>query len=275
MTSTHVRLGRHPLELAARAGYGARGVVYLLIGGFAVLAAVELRRRPAGAREALESFVEWPLGPVWLGAVAAGLGGFVLWRLLQAFLDADRRGRRPADLLFRAGQAFSALLYGVLAWTALEVLDGVDDIREGEAGADPAALLLAAPLGGTLLLAAAAVTAGSAIGNLLKAVSSRFGRELVCTTALRRLLVPVGRAGYAARAGVFAGVAVVLTEIGLDLAVADQGTLGATLSKLEKLPGGSALLLVTGSALIAFGLWGLIEARFRRIRVPEALELAG
>lgn len=268
------RSGLHPVQLAARAGYGARGLVYLLVGGFAVLAALELRARPLGTEQALEAFVRWPLGPVWLLAVATGLGGFVLWRLLQAVLDADRRGSKPADLLFRAGQGFSALLYAALAWTAFNLVDGVGDIREGdpESGSDPIAAVLDLPLGETLLLLAAAVTAGAAIGNFAKAGSRRFGHELACERSVRTWATRVGRTGYAARGLIFGGVAFVLAEIALDLAGTDDATLGVFLAELERLPGGSMLLLGAGLGLAGFGLFGLVEARYRRIRVPDELQ---
>jgi hypothetical protein len=238
------------------------------------MAAVELRNQAAGSDEALEAFVSWPLGPVWLGAVATGLAGFVVWRLLQAVLDADQRGSRPADLLFRTGQAFSAVLYAALAWSALNILDGVGDIRQGDgdAGEDPIAAVLDLPLGEWLLFVAAAVTAVAALGNLSKAVSRRFGHELACSPGVRAWAAPVGRAGYAARGVVFAGIAFILGEIALDLAQVEDATLGATLQELEALPFGSALLFATGVALAGFGLFGLVEARYRRIRVPDELE---
>ena len=259
----------HPLEILARAGYGARGIVYILVGAFAAMAALELRSRTAGADDALQAFVEWPLGSVWLGLIAAGLAGFAIWRLLQAVLDADRRGSKPKDLLFRTGQGFSALLYAALAWSALQALDGVGDLREGEGGSDPLATVLDLPLGETLVLLGAAVTAMAAAGNLAKAVSRRFGHELACAGGVRTWAVPVGRAGYAARGLVFGVLALILAEIGLDLASAERGTVGATLQELEGLPFGSMLLLVTGLALAGFGLFGLVEARFRRIDVPD------
>lgn len=259
----------HPVELIARAGYGARGLVYVLVGAFAGMAALELRSETAGAEDALQAFVDWPLGSVWLGAIAAGLAGFVVWRLLQAVLDADRRGSKPKDLLFRAGQAASALVYAALAWSALQALDGVGDLREGEGGEAPASTVLALPLGEWLLFATAAATAVAAAGNLAKAASKRFGHELACGPDVRRWAVPVGRAGYAARGVIFAVLAFILAEIGLDLARADEGTVSAVLQELERLPFGSALLLATGVGLAGFGLFGLVEARWRRIRVPE------
>ena len=198
--------------------------------------------------------------------MAAGLAGFAVWRLLQAVLDADRRGSEPKDLLFRAGQGASALLYAGLSWSAWRALDGVGDAGEGES---PASRVLELPLGETLLFGAAAVTAVAAAGNLAKAFSKRFGRELVCKPRVRRWAVPVGRAGYAGRGLVFTGLAFVLAEIALDMVSARSGTVAATLEQLETLPFGSALLLATGLALAGFGLFGLVEARYRRIDVPE------
>jgi hypothetical protein len=261
----------HPVELLARAGYGARGLVYLLVGAFAAMAALELRSDTAGAEDALQSFIDWPLGSVWLGAVGVGLAGFALWRLLQAVLDADRRGSKPKDLLFRAGQGASALLYAALAWSAWQALDGVGDLREGGGGGReaPAATLLDLPLGEWLLFGAALATAAAAAGNLAKAVSKRFGHELSCGPNVRRWAVPVGRAGYAARGVIFTALAFILAEIGLDLAGADEGTVSAVLQELEGLPFGSALLVATGLGLAGFGLFGLVEARWRRIQVPD------
>ena len=79
-------------ELMARVGYTARGVVYMIVGGFAVLAAFGSGGETTGTRGALYSLLTQPFGYALLGAVALGLLCFSLWRLLQALLDADRLG---------------------------------------------------------------------------------------------------------------------------------------------------------------------------------------
>jgi hypothetical protein len=55
-----------PLAWMARIGYAARGVVFLIVGMFALLAAVGSGTRPQGVRDALQHLFVWPLGGVLL-----------------------------------------------------------------------------------------------------------------------------------------------------------------------------------------------------------------
>ena len=63
---------RTTFELAARLGYAARGVVYLIIGAFAVVAALSSGDRPTGKKGALQALLDEPFGEVLLGIVASG-----------------------------------------------------------------------------------------------------------------------------------------------------------------------------------------------------------
>src|SRR3954464_11016527 len=83
----------------ARAGYAAKGVVYILVGGLALLAAVGSRLpfdAPEGAttgpRGALHGLVEQPYGKFILVAVAIGLAGYAVWCFVRAVLDPQRDG---------------------------------------------------------------------------------------------------------------------------------------------------------------------------------------
>lgn len=269
MTSRIAQL--HPIEALARFGYGARGAVYLLVGAFATAAALELRDEASGPEEAFQAFAAWPLGSVWLMALAFGLSGFAVWRLLQAVLDADHQGRKPGALLLRAGQAASAVAYGLTAWSALALLDGVGDLREQGGSPQDVAKALHLPVGGSLLFLVAGLLAVVGAGNLMKAGSKSFGCELQCSAEICAWAKPVGRAGYAARGLVFVGVAALLVRTGLSLVGSDTDTLGVALGRLEALPFGSTLMAAMGAALAGFGLFGFVEARFRRIQAPEEL----
>ncbi|MGA7486024.1 MAG: DUF1206 domain-containing protein, partial [Xanthobacteraceae bacterium] len=59
-----------------------------VVGALAVLAALGARHRAPDSKDALRALLAEPLGHVRLGAIAAGLLCFALWRLAQAVLDA-------------------------------------------------------------------------------------------------------------------------------------------------------------------------------------------
>ena len=91
-------------ERLARLGYAARGIVYAILGGIALLGA-GAEASPEGA---FSTLLTQPLGRVLLGAVALGLVGHVLWRLAQAILDADHQGSTAMAMAIRTGNLGSA-----------------------------------------------------------------------------------------------------------------------------------------------------------------------
>jgi len=82
---------------------------------------------------------------------------------------------------------------------------------------------------------------------------------------IRRLVVNLGRIGTIGRGSVFAlaGVLVVIGAWRADPQKA-HGLDGALRTLLQQ-PYGTALALVASVALIAFGVYGLAEARYRRV----------
>src|SRR6476661_5434980 len=104
------------LEAMARAGYAARGAVFLIVGGLALVAALGSGdSKPAGSKGALVALLGQPFGKILLGVVAAGLVGFAVWRFLQGVVDADHQGTETKAILRRIGQALSGAIYIGLA----------------------------------------------------------------------------------------------------------------------------------------------------------------
>lgn len=69
----------------ARIGYIAQGTVFLIIGTFALLAAIGVDARPQGTTDALYALFEQPLSSILIWLVATGLACFAGWRLSGAF----------------------------------------------------------------------------------------------------------------------------------------------------------------------------------------------
>jgi hypothetical protein len=189
-------------ELMARIGYTARGVVYMIVGWFAVLAAFGSGGGTTGTRGALYSLLTQPFGYGLLGAVALGLFCFSLWRLLQALLDADRLGTDWRAAMRRTGFAVSAAVNAALAVSAVALLLGLSSgAGDGEGSTkDWTAYLLSAPFGRWMVGALGLIVVGTGLAVALKAWKGTFKEKLAVHGDARAWVVPMGRLGFFARA---------------------------------------------------------------------------
>lgn len=259
-------------EAAARAGYAARGAVYLSIGAIALLAALDLWPRAEGALGAMEAWGRWPAGLVLLWLVGLGLYGFAGWRALQSLFDADRLGTRPRALISRAGQAISGVTYAGLAVAVFGLIDAIEDLHEADDQAATRAAVetaLAMPLGGLLVIALGLFVLGAGVGSFVRAFVDHFGRGLDCERETRTWAGALARFGYAARGVALAPAGVLLVNAGLHARASEARGLEGALNLLAKGPFGEVVLALTALGLLAFGAFAMVEGWARRIRVPE------
>lgn len=136
------------LALFARVGYAARGIVYLLVGGLAALAAFSQGGQTTGSKGALTRLLSAPMGEVLLGALALGLTGYALWRCIQAITDTDHHGNGPKGLVIRASLAVSAVTHILLAVFAVRLIVTLSGSGSKGGGSEGAAgWLMSQPFG--------------------------------------------------------------------------------------------------------------------------------
>ena len=257
---------RRGLEWLARLGYAARGLVSLLVGLIALLAATGGGGEVMGSKGALQTLPSQPWGGALLVAVALGLFGFALWRAMQSLTDADGLGTGWHALAARAGQLVSAAIYVGLGVFALSLLIGAPP-RGGEdqAARDWTRWLLAQPFGRWLVAAVGAAVLGAGLGMAAKAWTGSFRRHLSCGSEVAGWVIPLGRAGYAARAVVFAIIGVFLAAAALHADPSEARGLGGALLALQQQPFGRYAFALVALGLAAFGAFQFAEARYRRI----------
>lgn len=266
------------LKPLARAGYSARGVIYLVIGLFAILAAIgsATERDSEGA---LRTLLRQPFGTAIVYLLVVGLAGYVLWRGVQAILDADGHGNGAKGLTVRAGLLFSAFTYGTLALFALS-LTGVLS-SEASSGSDegssmpPVAGFLAGIVGRDwVALGLAMIFAGVAAAHVWKAWDEKYDRYINAPPARMPLVHFVAKTGLVARGTIFLVIAVLLfyrfTAARSSSTETDPPNLDAALQFIQDLPYGSVLLGLTGLGLLAFSAYSFVEARWRRVSFPAA-----
>jgi Domain of Unknown Function (DUF1206) len=261
----------HPwVERLARLGYAAKGLVYFVVGLLAAQAAFGSGGKTTNTSGALETIVTQPFGKFLLGIVTLGLIGYALWRFVQTILDPEDCGKEmnAKRIAKRLGYAFSAIAYFSLAVTSIKLLIMGSSSSDSDSVEDWTIYFLNQPFGRWLVVLLGLTVICVGISYLYQAYKGKFCRyfKLYQMSPTEQIwALRLGRFGIAARGIVFGiiGIFMVLAAIQLDGTQA-RG-FGGALAVLGKQPFGPWVLGVVALGLIAYGIYSVIEARYRHI----------
>jgi hypothetical protein len=257
------------LTALGRAGYAAKGVVYVIMGLVAAQAIIGKRQQSTDAEGAMRIIGEGPIGVAALVLIAVGLFGYMAWRLVAAATDAEGKGDEPTGLAVRIGQAGRGLLYGALGVQAVQLLRNQSG-GDGNAAQDWSARLLQLPFGPWLVGGAAAGVFGYALYQLFRAASEERIRKHLnlrsSSPATRTWVVRLGRFGTAARAVVFTIIAWLLFRAARESDASEAGGIEESLRILSNSAYGPWVLGTIGLGLAAYGVYQLATARYREMR---------
>lgn len=258
------------ITLLARAGYGARGIVYLMVGGLAALAAFGEGGQTTGSRGALQELLTAPLGGIMLGAIAAGLAGFALWRFIQAVTDTDQHGTDAKGLAIRASLLISAVTHGLLAFFAVDLIFTLSAGSGGSGGGSEgfAGWLMSQPYGRWLVAAVGVALVAAGIAHETKAWKTQFDRHFSMPRQTQTWAYPLCRFGLAIRGVVFLIVGGFFILAAYQFNPNQAGGIAEVFSTVRSQVFGQWLLALVAVGLFAFGLYSLLEAVYRRINPP-------
>ncbi|WP_042369865.1 DUF1206 domain-containing protein [Streptacidiphilus neutrinimicus] len=253
--------GAETVDTFARVGFAARGVVYIVIGLLAVMVGLGFGEPALDRGGALAAIAGEPFGILLLWLLVIGFSGLALWRAVQAAASPQEAGHRFLD-------ALRAVIYAVAAWSTYEFATvGRAPASSDSSAHDVTARLLGTSGGRVLLIALALVVIGLGLAMVARAASRRFAERLRTgwmTRATREAVLRLGQIGHAARgvivtaAGIFALVAALTDN------PARAKGLDATLRSFAQTSFGPLVLVVVAVGLVAFGLYSIAEARWRR-----------
>jgi hypothetical protein len=252
-------------ELLSRAGFVARGLIYAIIGILAVKLAFGHGGKLTDQKGALHTVAHQPFGKILLTLVAIGLGGYSLWRLIRAAIG---HGPEGSDKGFDRVAAFaSGIAYGAMCALAIEILLGAGGGSGGNVKKSTAGVL-GWPAGTWIVGIGGVVLIGVALYQGYRGISKKFLDESKVEEMgpqVKKWISRLGTFGHLARMVVFGLVGVFLIKAAIDYTPSKAVGLDGALAKIVNHSYGPFLLGVVATGLIAFAVYSLSDARYRRI----------
>lgn len=250
----------------ARAGYAAKGVIYLIMGGLALSAVLGDGAAPTDQKGAFQTIVDHPFGQLLLLAVSIGLVGYALWCLCQGILDVDGKGTSAKGIVTRVGYGAVGITYLTLAFGALKLATGGSAGKNSDTTTrDFTAQLLTKPLGVVLVGLGALAIAGVLYYRAWKVDFKGLIQPKELGQKGKDVLVTLGRVGYAALGVVFTEISLFLVIAALHHNAGEAQGLGGALRQMEQQPFGRLLVALVALGLIAYGIYSVASARYRRV----------
>jgi uncharacterized membrane protein YidH (DUF202 family) len=250
------------MDRAARVGFLAKGVVYAIVGAYALERAVGRGGAFLDKEAVAEKVVILPFGRVLLAALGIGLLCYAAWRFVQAAVDPRGEAHGLKGVARRIGRAGSGAIHAFLGVSVLQALTGADDDRQAWV-----AQVVARPGGRWLLVGAGLGVIAVGLYQWWRAFSASFARKLdgaEMSADERTWALRVGRLGMIARGVVFPLIGWFLLHAGLDTDPSQARGTGGALREIATAPMGPVLLAIVASGLIAYAALMVLNARYRR-----------
>ncbi|HEY0591955.1 MAG TPA: DUF1206 domain-containing protein [Thermoanaerobaculia bacterium] len=254
------------IERLARIGYAAKAVVYVVIGLLA-LGAMSSRGSSPDSEGAMAAIVRQPFGRALLVVVAAGLIGYALWRIIEAFVDPSGKGKGVKGLGWRGWMISRGLFHAALAFQAIRfvIRNAAGGSNEGQAD-QRTRTLMEAPFGPWLVILVGVGIAAYGLGQIWAAWKGKLAKRLDLSSmspGARRLVTGISRYGLAARGVLFAIVGGFLAQAGLTHDPERARGIGGAFRVFDS----AWMLALIALGVISYGIYEAIKARYRRIDV--------
>lgn len=256
------------LELFARAGFAASGVLHFLVG----LIAIRLAMGGGGSADfsgAVSELASQPAGPLLLWGSFAACAALAIWQASDAIFDyghlptkekAGKKLKAAAQALVFAGLALT------LASFALGTGSGGDNQKSAS---DLTVSLMKAPGGMALLVLVGLGISVAGVIYGIRGIKKSFEKHLKMPADPRaRTAVSVlGVTGYVAKGTVLLLTGMLITIATLQAHPEESTGLDGGLKALREQPFGVYLLAAVGAGLICYGLYMVVRARLAKMNL--------
>jgi hypothetical protein len=255
------------LAWLARAGLGARGTMYILVGIIAVQVAINGSHQQADRSGAVRLVAQTAFGAIVLWLLVIGFAGMTLWRLSEAIWGSAEPGGRKETT--RVANFACGVFYGVVTYGILKYALGVGQPSSSDSQSqDLTATALKYHGGQWVVGIVGAVVVIAGLYTMYRAYQEKFLKQLRMGSAsprTRKTVARLGQIGGIARGLVFCTIGIFLVIAAKDANPRQAKGIDSALRALAHTPLGPWLLVVVAIGLVIFGVYSWCEARWRAV----------
>lgn len=251
-----------------RLGYLAKGLVYMMIGILAALAAFGPKGDTTGTSGALQSISEIPFGEVALWFIGIGLIGYILWDFIKAIKDPENDGTDAKGLIKRTGYFISGLIYANLAFGAIKLASHTGTSGGENSEQTISAKVMEQPFGEWLIGLTGAIIIGYGVYEFYSGAKEKFMTKFKMyemNDHERRIARSSGKIGLIARGIVLMMVGFFFIRASYTNNPNESKGLGGALTELANQPFGQFLLALVSVGLILYGIYQIIRGRYQHM----------
>jgi hypothetical protein len=254
------------LEALARVGLIAYGVVHLLIGWLALQIAWGAASKSADSSGALGTLADQPFGKILLCLVAVGLVALALWQA-SATIWGYRNHEGAKRVRKQVTSGTKAVIYAALGVSAASVALGLGS-WSSQSQQQATSGVLAWPAGYVIVVVTGLIIIGVGVAGVVKGVKKSFVEEIDTSSmspVAQEGVARLGQVGYIAKGAALGVVGGLLSYAALTFVRQKAQGLDGALQAILAQPFGRYLLTAVALGFLAFGLFALLQSRYRRM----------
>ncbi|WP_044338319.1 DUF1206 domain-containing protein [Rossellomorea aquimaris] len=253
----------------ARIGYISRGLVYMLIGALAVMAALGIGGSTSDSSGAFSAVASKPFGEVILWILGIGLIGIVLWRLIQVVKDPEHVKNDGKSMFRRLANLISGIAYGSLTYNAFAIAMHAKSSGSGSKQT-LSAKLLSQPFGQWIVGIVGLIIIGYALYEIHKAYTEKYTNKFKRHEMSEKeweLGRKTGKLGLYSRGTVFLLIGYFFIQTAITADPDKTQGLDGALSKIAQQPFGQWLLGIVAVGLFLYGVFQMLKGKNRHMSI--------
>ncbi|MFG1609963.1 DUF1206 domain-containing protein [Actinoplanes sp. NPDC049265] len=255
-----------PLEMLARGGFIAYGVIHILFAWLALQVAFGNSSNETDQSGALQTIAQGPGGKFLLVLIAIGMIALALWQAFEAAVGESGEQNKQA-LAERVVSGCRAILYGYFAVLAIKTITG-GQTSQAQSQQSSASSLMDNGFGRFLVGLAGVVVVGVGVGLVVYGLKKKFEEHLKTgqmSPKVRQTVRRLGMAGYSSKGVAYGIVGVLLASAAISYDPEKARGLDGALKTLAGTAWGPWLLGLIALGIACFGVYCFFQAKYRDV----------